>query len=285
MITNIRPEFINRYPTAVQLYEKANVRLTEGDADDTLTAARKSLEFFSKEFSRLCGLPIVDSESGVPLSNENLINNLMAYGYLREQECSILHRLRKLGNIGSHDMGSLQDAREAIDLLDQAVLIFAEKDAILFGERNTAERTYGDSFLTNLLVKCPFLHHLFREFTLVPMVPALYMLGKLYDDSKSTPFLMLAMIVFLISMWLHGKLAVYASTLPIPEQGLFRLSAVAVNLLNTIALPIMVLFLFVLMGSYSSVFQKFILGGTAALSVVVNPVINNLLCTLLGKAN
>ena len=80
--------FVSRYPVELKLYEKAKKRLAEGEADDTLFTARKSLEFFLKDFSEKCGLEAAD--------NHVMIDNLKSCGLLAEHEVSVLHRLRLL---------------------------------------------------------------------------------------------------------------------------------------------------------------------------------------------
>lgn len=121
-------EFAHVYQDALQLYEKSKKRLAEGDADDALTAARKSLEFFLKTFCKNCGFAL-EEDDGKAVTSEDLINRLKDAGLFHEKEISLFHAIRKLGNVGSHELAELDKAQEAAQLLGQAVEIFETRDS------------------------------------------------------------------------------------------------------------------------------------------------------------
>lgn len=121
--------FEDRYRVAVEQYQRARKRLEQGEVEDTLFAARRSLESAVKEFCQKCGLGTSDDNRETTLLN--MIDSLQEAAILTREEVGIFHRLRKLCNKGVH-VGEvapdMNDAQMAVDLLDKGLEILREKD-------------------------------------------------------------------------------------------------------------------------------------------------------------
>ena len=131
-MTNYMPnhDFAAKYPTTAEQYKKALERLAQGEAEESLTAARKALESVVKEICKKCGIDTTDTNRSITLFD--MIEHLAENSFLREDESSLLHKVRMLCNKGAHvgesETPSAETAEEAITLLAKVLELLASKD-------------------------------------------------------------------------------------------------------------------------------------------------------------
>ena len=282
-----RPSFYEKYSDAIQLYEKAHKRYDEDDADDTLTAARKSLEFFAKSFCSYCGMPLSDYCTGKAYSIEEIINNMTLSGYLHQDSSEVLHRLRRLGNVGSHEMGTMGQACEAIELLDAVMDIFAELDANVFGEEEPAY-TYDVSHLTpfqRLCARKPYFYRLLCESTLVPFIPALAAPLLVVENSGGALLFVLSLAVTYSCLMLSSKIMAYFNAVPIPKDRHCKRDLNLCRMLHLVCLVATVLCVGGLALIHPSFIAKIAAAATLVLSVRTHPSLWYLFQRLRGKKN
>lgn len=121
-------KFAARYPVAIENYEQAKIMYQQGQIKFCLVSVRGFLESLLIEFCKKSGEDSTDDDKTT--SMDNRINQLKEWGMIDETEASTLHRVRMLGNKGTHVAlnPTADDAQEAIELLEKALDIFASKD-------------------------------------------------------------------------------------------------------------------------------------------------------------
>lgn len=280
-----RPSFQARYSEAIQLFEKAHMRCDEGDADDTLTAARKSLEFFAKSFCSYCGMPLADLHTERAYSIEELINNLTVSGYINQNGSAMLHRLRQLGNVGSHQMANMNQAYEAIELLDSTLDLFAELDANVFCEEDFGY-VYDLSELSPIQRLCaqrPIFYRVLCCVVQLPLIAATSLTFGCLEKSLGVFFVILAMAASVFCLALHNKLTAFIDVIPVPEEGYCKRELKLTRILGVVALVMFAVFLVFIIGSHPSIIAKILAVATLVLCCRINPTLWRMSCKLRGK--
>lgn len=114
-----------KFANAVEYYNKAITRLNENEYEESLLASRKALEHIIFELCESYGLPTSKNTPGVTL--ETMINSVGSAVGLRDEQIGTLHRIRILGNKGSHAgtrKPTSHDAQDAVALLSKAFKFF-----------------------------------------------------------------------------------------------------------------------------------------------------------------
>ena len=112
-----------KYPGLAAFTETAEKRRADGEYDDALHSLRNALEFIVNTLCKKYGIAI--SQKTTLLEKIDLAENA---GVISDSQRDILHRARKLGNIGAHqgiDKADENKVQQAQELIAQAVTVFA----------------------------------------------------------------------------------------------------------------------------------------------------------------
>lgn len=126
--------FEEKYKDVLEIYAKAKIELINGEIADSLFHIRKALEKSVRLMCRQCGFDLQDASGTIKLID--LIDWLRENGIFSDEDVSLLHQIRKLGNKGSHDSDPEYDfaaptrdeAQAAVNKFAQAIELFKRKD-------------------------------------------------------------------------------------------------------------------------------------------------------------